>query len=301
MVSESCRVLFYLGLTGLIGFSVYNLLSFGLPFSKISKNFEILPKITFTNQKEWIALKLSKIEDYNHNCKIFRFNLPSENHITGLKVTSALMVKIEVPSGDPISRAYTPISMENTRGHLDLLIKRYENGIMSTYINNMKINETLLFRGPIIKYPWSRNMHSQIALIAGGTGITPMYQLIRKIFNDNEEKTDVTLIFANISEEDILLRKELEEFKKKHPDRFHITYVLDNPSENWNGVSGRVNKELLKTLLPPPSLENIKIFVCGPSGFYKVVSGEKISAENQGELCGFLKELGYTKEQVYKF
>ena len=36
----------------------------------------------------------------------------------------------------------------------------------------------------------------------------------------------------------------------------------------------------------------------GRPGFYAAVSGTKKSPKDQGELGGFLAELGYTKEQV---
>lgn len=62
-----------------------------------------------------------------------------------------------------------------------------------------------------------------------------------------------------------------------------------------------MTKELLKTVLPEPKEENVKVFVCGPPGMYKAISGGKKSPSDQGELTGYLKELGYDKEQVYKF
>ena len=41
--------------------------------------------------------------------------------------------------------------------------------------------------------------HEAIGLIAGGTGITPMYQLIKAIFKNPNDKTKVTLVFGNVS------------------------------------------------------------------------------------------------------
>lgn len=56
--------------------------------------------------------------------------------------------------------------------------------------------------------------------------------------------------------------------------------------------AGNISKELLKTVLPEPKNENIKIFVCGPPPMYKAISGGKASPKDQGELEGYLKELG---------
>jgi cytochrome-b5 reductase len=173
---------------------------------------------------------------------------------------------------------------------------------MSTHLHDMEPDQRLDFKGPIPKYPWAANKHKHIALVAGGTGITPMYQLARAIFSNPEDKTKVTLVFGNVTEEDILLKRELQHLENTYPQRFRAFYVLDEPPKDAPGFqAGYITKELLKTVLPEPKEENVKIFVCGPPGLYKAISGGKASPSDQGELEGVLKELGYSKEQVYKF
>jgi cytochrome-b5 reductase len=172
---------------------------------------------------------------------------------------------------------------------------------MSTHIHELAPGQTLNFKGPLPKYSWSANQHDDIALVAGGTGITPMFQVCRAIFNNPEDKTKVTLVFGNVTEEDILLRKELNQLENTYPQRFRAFYVLDNPPKEWAGNKGFITKELLKTVLPEPKNENIKVFVCGPPGMMKAISGTKKSPKDQGELVGILKELGYSPDQVYKF
>ena len=198
-------------------------------------------------------------------------------------------------------RPYTPVSDEDQRGYIDFVIKKYEGGPMSTHIHGMEPPQRLSFKGPIPKYPYSPNIHTHIALIAGGTGITPMYQLINAIFRNADDKTKVSLVYANTTEDDILLKKEFEDLENTYPQRFRAFYMLENPPHGWTQGKGRINKELLKTVLPEPKMENIKIFVCGPPGMYKAISGMKPSPKDQGELEGILKELGYNKDQVYKF
>ena len=128
-----------------------------------------------------------------------------------------------------------------------------------------------------------------------------MYQLARAIFKNPNDKTKVTLVFGNITEEDILLKREFEDLENTYPQRFRAFYLLDKPPEGWTQGKGHITKDLLKTVLPEPKEENVKIFVCGPPGLYKAVSGAKKSPSDQGELMGYLKELGYKQEQVYKF
>ena len=68
-------------------------------------------------------------------------------------------------------------------------------------------------------------------MIAGGTGITPMLQLVRAVFRDPEDETRLSLLFANQTEEDILLREELEQLASEHPDQFKLWYTVDRPTE----------------------------------------------------------------------
>lgn len=129
-----------------------------------------------------------------------------------------------------------------------------------------------------------------------------MWQTARAIFKNPEDKTKVTLVYGNLTESDILLKKEWEELENVYPQRFRAFYVLDTPPETWQGGKGHITKELLKTVLPEPKEgDKVKIFVCGPPGLYKAISGGKKSPQDQGELDGYLKDLGYSKDQVYKF
>ena len=184
---------------------------------------------------------------------------------------------------------------------MTLLVKKYPKGPMSSHLHDLTVGQELQVKGPLPKYPWSVNKHDHIALVAGGTGITPMYQLIRTIFKNPADATKVTLVFGNITEEDVLLKKELAELENTYPQRFRAFYTLDKPPRGWAGGKGFITKELLKTVLPEPKEGNIKVFVCGPPPLMDAVSGNKKSPKDQGELKGILKELGYTPEQVYKF
>ena len=73
---------------------------------------------------------------------------------------------------------------------------------MSEHMHSMTPGQSLEMKGPIPKYPWEANKHDHIALIAGGTGITPMYQLARAIFKNPEDKTKVTLVYGNVTADD---------------------------------------------------------------------------------------------------
>ncbi|KAH8125320.1 cytochrome-b5 reductase [Trichoderma asperellum] len=303
---SSNALLYGAGAVGVLGAGYYFLSgssSASKAEDKVKEAIGVAPKAALTGGDQgWVSLKLSEAEDVNHNTKRLRFELPEKDQVSGVHIASAILTKFKGPNDEKATlRPYTPISDEDERGFLDLLVKKYPNGPMSTHIHDLKVGDSLAIKGPLPKYPWSENKHDHIALIAGGTGITPMYQLVRAIFKNPNDKTKVTLVFGNVTKEDILLKSKFDELENTYPQRFRAFYVLDKPPKDWVGGGGFISKELLKQVLPEPKSDNIKLFVCGPPGLMKAISGPKVSPKEQGDVTGILKELGYTNEQVYKF
>lgn len=96
-------------------------------------------------------------------------------------------------------------------------------------------------------------------------GLTPCYQIIRAICEDKSDNTELTLIYANRSEADILLRKQLDRFAATCNNKFTILYMIDKPTPGWTGGTGFVNKELLQKYMPAAS-SDCKVLLCGPPG-----------------------------------
>jgi len=254
------------------------------------------------NPKEFVNFKVMEVEDYNHNSKLIRFEL-KDDEILGLDVASALVVKAPIgENGKPVIRPYTPISSNDDKGHWDLLVKVYEKGVMSKHLGSLKPGDELEVKGPIPKLTIKPNMKKKIAMVAGGSGITPMYQVVNELLKAEEnskQKTELLLLFANISEDDILLRETFDKLASQH-DNFKVHYLIEKHGKDWKGEVGRVTPELAKKFLPGPSDEHL-VLVCGPPPMMEAVSGGKAPDYSQGEVKGILKDLGYTKDQVYKF
>ena len=108
------------------------------------------------------------------------------------------------------------------------------------------------------------------------------------ILKDKEDSTRVRLVFANQTEEDILLRPELDAFAQD--PRLEIHYVLSRPSNpaSWTcGSTGRVCQEMLRKHLFPPGPDSLAL-MCGPPGM-------------QDASMAHLAEWGYDKKGVIIF
>ncbi|KAK5241077.1 NADH-cytochrome b5 reductase [Exophiala xenobiotica] len=146
----------------------------------------------------------------------------------------------------------------------------------------LKIGDTMKVRGPKGAMVYTPNLCKRIGMIAGGTGITPMLQIIRAINrgrprNGGNDTTKVDLIFANVNPDDILLKEQLDALDKEDPD-FSVYYVLNNPPTGWTGGVGFVTPDMIKQKLPPPATD-MKILLCGPP---PMVSAMKKATESLG-------------------
>ena len=91
-----------------------------------------------------------------------------------------------------------------------------------------------------------------------------MYQILDYALRDPSNKTRFTLIFANLTEKDIIMKAEFDALRKKYPDTLNLVYTVDKPEGDWKGPVGHVNADLVRQHLPAPNLgEKAKIFVCG--------------------------------------
>ncbi|KAF5375218.1 hypothetical protein D9758_000492 [Tetrapyrgos nigripes] len=291
--SKPSNLPFYLLGAGTLGLGGYYYLNTSQPVQEKSP----------LDPENFKDFKLKKIVPYNHNTSEFIFELPN-NEASLLSVASCIIVKSSDPEalkdakGKPVIRPYTPISPSEKKGELTLLVKKYDTGQASKHIHELKEGDTLSIKGPIPKWPWTHNEFDEVALIGGGSGITPLYQILNHALSNPSNKTKFTLLFSNVTEADILLKPELENLKQKHPDNFNIVYILDNPPKGWAGPKGYIAKEVIQQHVAKPDLkEKVKVFVCGPPGQVAALAGKKAGMK-QGELDGILKELGYTEDQA---
>jgi cytochrome-b5 reductase len=267
---------------------------------------------------EWRSFKVLDTKQLAKNdatgiaTKWLRFSLPTEDTPLGLPVAACFVTRAPIGSENEdgsrkqVIRPYTPVTTPETPepvGYFDLVVKEYPTGKMSKHIGELKVGDTLDLKGPIPKFPYKPNMKKNIGMIAGGSGLTPMMQVASQILSNSDDKTQVSLVFANQSEDDIILKDELDKMAKEHAN-FKIHYMLDKPKNKdaWGkkGGIGYVNEQVVKEHLPPPADGNW-ILVCGPPPMMKAMSGDKAKDKSQGPLEGLLKTMGYNEDQVYKF
>merc|ERR1712183_294154 len=201
--------------------------------------------------------------------------------------------------GNAFIRPYTPVSTNAMVGEFELMVKIYPEGNLSKHMDTMKPGDQMNFKH--IKFNVKKQYPfgvKNVAMLVGGTGITPMIQALHAILGNPEDTTKGSMLYGSQVSDQILCEEILSNWQKAYPDRLSVTHVMSNEPEgsSWDGERGFINNELIAKHFPG-SDEDLNIFVCGPPPMYNALCG----AREEAELTGVLAEMGYVKEQVTKF
>jgi len=250
---------------------------------------------------EWAKAKLVGRDQVTHDVILLTFELADISKPLGLATCACILAKMDDPeSSEPIVRPYTPVSTNAMVGKFQLCVKVYATGKMSNHLKELTTGESIEFKhidkNVKIQYPFDKK---QITMLVGGTGITPMIQALHAILGTADDSTQVTFIFGNKTQKDILCKDLLDSWAAGSGGRMKVMHVLSNADDDasWTGVKGFITKDLLAKEAPSPSSDHL-VVVCGPPPMYNALCGPR---EKPEELTGVLKEMGFAVEQVYKF
>lgn len=228
--------------------------------------------------------KLLSKSPVSHDTYVFGFHLP-EGCRMSIPIGYHVYIRGNVNQMD-ITRPYTAAlssldpTMQDPRVEKGivfyLMIKIYKDGLLTPYIDSLVLGDIL----QISTYEGTFNLVeldscSHLTMFAAGTGFTPMICLIyRSMIENADSKSKVTLVFFNKTEKDILWRSSLDKLLQENKERFTVHHVLSQPSNDWNGLKGRINEELVKKILAAEFQADINMLVCicGPTAFTDVTS-----------------------------
>jgi predicted ferric reductase len=141
----------------------------------------------------------------------------------------------------------------------------------------LNLNEVVYIDGPYGEFTFEGQNSEPKVIIAGGIGITPFYELVKRYGN---EKT--YMFYANQLLDYALSR---DEFKKMLGDRY-FDCISGEKIEQQNVICDFLTAEGIKKNLPADIVNNAKFFICGSPGFMRA------------EISN-LESIGVRKSQIY--
>ena len=206
-------------------------------------------------------------------------------HVSTASLPTGAHVKVRaIIDGEVVVRSYTPTRF--SRNECELMFRVYAGGPMTTFLAGLKVGDTVEMIGPtgLERYgshgpgTFSKGERvwrgvSNVALVCGGTGITPMLQIANHVLQDPRDATRLSLVSFTNSVEDIILEDTLRALAQDSRDALKLTFVAstkkgeEERSDVVIASMRTLTVEAAKNLLGVPVGPETVVCVCGPRGF----------------------------------
>ncbi len=183
---------------------------------------------------------------------------------SGFKAGQFIRVGVEI-DGVRRTRTYSPACSERSPdGLLELTVTTHPDGLVSRHLRRRDRAGTILHLGEaqggfVLPQPRPR----RLALISGGSGITPVLSMLRTLIDENHDG-DVAFVHYARTAADWLYAAEVRELAARHRN-LSVEYVATR--QGGAHLSRRSIEALIGTL------RDVHVAVCGPPGLIDAVGG----------------------------
>jgi ferredoxin-NADP reductase len=196
-----------------------------------------------------------------------RLDVPGwPGHIAGQHVD----VRLTAADGYRTERSYS-IASAPEDALLMLTIERLDDGEVSPYlVDELRPGDTIELRGPIGGYfVWEEAMGGPLLLLAGGSGIVPLYSILRH-HDAVRSSVPTRLLYSARSLDTIFYRAELTRLAPGDGIDVRFTLTRAWPAA-WNGYRRRIDEDLLREVAWPVA-ERPLVYICGPTSFVEAAA-----------------------------
>lgn len=239
--------------------------------------------------KHFHPLRVREVRRETEDAVSLFFEVPTDmkadfQYLQGQYLTLKFNIK-----GQEVRRSYSMCSspLEND---LAVTVKRLKGGLVSNYINDtVKVGQVIEVMPPDGRFhpELHAGQKKTYYLFAAGSGITPLYSIIKTIVEE-EPKSTVFLLYGNRNEESIIFKEGLESLEKRYNGQLIIEYILSQPRREkqgglkglfskgtllWDGKVGRIDAKQVAKFLEdnPKRSEEVDYFICGPGNMIDTV------------------------------
>lgn len=226
-----------------------------------------------------LEAKIKEIIQRTYNVKSFRLEVQGN---IDYKAGQFLCVSLKT---EKECKRYLSISSSPTeKGYIEFT-KKIMQSDFSKALNNFKPGDSVIIQYPMGNFTL-KDEDAKIAFLSGGIGITPI-RSIAKFAVDKKLGTDMILVYANRSIEDIVFKEDFDIMQKQHP-KLKVAHVLWEPAPGFKCVVGLIDAQVIKNEVP--DYPQRKFYICGPPAMVEAMKkiltdeltlpGENIITEN---------------------
>jgi ferredoxin-NADP reductase len=220
----------------------------------------------------FLPLRITGIIQQTHDVKTFV--LQGDQPIA-YKAGQYLTFAFDV-NGQEVRRSYSIASSPVLDEPLSITVKRVQNGIVSRPLfDHAQVGDVLNTTGAggFFTLPDNVSSHHQLFFLAAGSGIVPIFSLIKTALHIYPELR-LVLVYSNRSREETIYYNELMALQAEHPGNFQLELLY---SLSPDLARARLNQWLLQSLLQQYARvgrEEMLFYACGPFSYMRMIEIE---------------------------
>ena len=200
--------------------------------------------------------QVTKVVKRNAGVASFRFSRPSK---LSYKPGQYMLVTLDI-AGKEIMHPFSFSSSPTEEDFIEFT-KKFSESEYSLALTKLKVGDLVKIDAPYGQFTFMGE-HPKISLLAGGIGITPFWSIC-KYCTDTKLTASIVLLYGCRNENEITFYKELDAMQIQNSN-LKVFFVLSQASNNWNGLSGTINADLIRNQIK--DFHDRVFFACGPPG-----------------------------------
>jgi Na+-transporting NADH:ubiquinone oxidoreductase subunit F len=247
---------------------------------KVRNNVSIeIPKEYFSVRK--YRGKLLSKKQMTHDIVELRIQLLEPDRIEFTAGQYAQLESREYKGRESVMRAYSISSVPSDTGHVEFMIRLVPNGICTTWVfEHLKEGQEVQLSGPYGDFHL-RPTEAPIIFIAGGSGMAPIWSMLRNMREMGSTRKAV-YFFGAQTQRDLFLVDELKQLEKELPGFSFVPALSNEPEDTgWSGDTGLIT-DVVARHVPDASL--YEAYLCGSPGMIgaciKVLTSAGMPEEN---------------------
>ncbi|OYQ46484.1 sterol desaturase family protein [Flavobacterium aurantiibacter] len=191
--------------------------------------------------------------------------------------------------GEILYRTFSISSVPNAGNSLTLTIKKIKDGKVTNYLaDSLRVGDTLEVTAPSGQFFINPEPAHQkhYVMIAGGSGITPIYSMIGAILKF-EPKSKITLLYANRNLNSIIFKEKLEQWTTEFSTQLEVKHFLSEEENPKKAIKGYITRIFLEEMLKQYGKSKLDFYLCGP----EIMTNK---------LLDDLASLGVAKDKIHR-
>lgn len=226
--------------------------------------------IPVNNTSLYKILIITQIREEAEDVKLF--TLETEDSAPVGYVAGQYLTLVQHGPHEEVRRSYSITSSPVLQEPLTIGVKRIENGFFSRQlVDHAKVGDKLVTTGAagFFTLPAETAPYKQVFFLAAGSGITPVFSLLKTVLHAHTHLAAV-LLYSNSSRESTMFLEELEQLAADFPARLHIEFINSNSPDL---LRARLHKDLLRTYLETLATapyNEVLFYLCGPANYMRM-------------------------------